>query len=89
MFGLNTSSKYYASFKAVNEAGESAWSSYTALVDTSQPWAPEAVKSIAVNCSENCHIEWAPAGDNGRPITYYQVVLSRKFDNDSEVGKGG
>jgi hypothetical protein len=84
---LNTSTEYRARFKVVNEAGESNWSDPEILM-TSEPSAPESTSDINWNCDEiKCTFRWAPADDNGRPITGYNVQVSRPNNTENFVSQ--
>ncbi|CAD5215638.1 unnamed protein product [Bursaphelenchus okinawaensis] len=75
---LNTSSAYRVHFKAYNERGATDWSKEEYKVVTADPQAPERVRNVTSNCTENCHISWIPGRDNGEPITGYKVHLYNK-----------
>ncbi|CAB3400649.1 unnamed protein product [Caenorhabditis bovis] len=73
---LTPSTLYMVRARASNEAGSSEYSEETSL-ETTDPWAPQAPKSVKMECSKNCIISWTPGNDHGSPILKYRITIQQ------------
>lgn len=75
--GLETGNKYYCRIRAVNDQGESAWSSIIEVTVGSKPGAPTTwSSSTTVTTGETLNLYWVHNSEDGSSQTYAKLELT-------------
>ncbi|VBB33698.1 unnamed protein product [Acanthocheilonema viteae] len=71
---LKPKSRYKIRAQAINEAGVSEMSAPD-IIETTDPWAPDAPTDIRYDCSKACKMVWNEPNNRGSPIIAYKLIL--------------
>uniref|UniRef100_A0A1I7VCU7 Immunoglobulin I-set domain-containing protein n=1 Tax=Loa loa TaxID=7209 RepID=A0A1I7VCU7_LOALO len=71
---LEPRTRYEIRAQAINEAGVSELSAPD-IIETTDPWAPDAPTDIHYDCSKACKMTWSEPNNRGSPITAYKLIL--------------
>ncbi|VDM92035.1 unnamed protein product [Litomosoides sigmodontis] len=71
---LKPQSRYKVRAQAINEAGMSGMS-VPDVIQTTDPWAPDAPTDVQYDCSKDCKVVWNEPNNRGSPIIAYKLIL--------------
>uniref|UniRef100_A0A7E4VRS3 Ig-like domain-containing protein n=1 Tax=Panagrellus redivivus TaxID=6233 RepID=A0A7E4VRS3_PANRE len=72
---LTPTTKYYARFRPVNEAGTGDFTPVS-IIETSNAWTPDVVPNVVIDCPDVCVINWTEPDHRGSPITGYRLKFT-------------